>query len=499
MSDRMLANEQAEQAVLGALLIEPERVWPEAVEMGTTPATYYLPRNRVIAETIDKMMTERRPVDLVTVSAAIAAAGNLDRVGGEMYLNHLIEACTTAANSAYYIDLIRQEEIKRQLVAIAREIEQEACQAERGDTVAMKLPEMFARLALPEGKEPATAEILAANVAKWREARKHEGKCSTGIELPWPTLNNILSGLETGLTILGGRPSAGKTTMEDQIALYAAEMGVPVARWTLDSTKADLWARAQARAGGVSLPKLKFGYGRDDQLAEIEAQNKRLATLPIWMNARARDLRAGMAWARQMQLRENIGLLTVDYCTQVQVSDMGRMQWDKVARTTHVAESMKALALELEIPVLLIAQLSRQVEKDDRSPQMSDLRDSGALEQEANKIAFLYIDKKKANEMDEKRPNATKHKRPVVCAVVKNKDGETGDYPMWFYPPYFRFTKADISADGKTAFIDDDLADTDIDNKTTAKEGAVSAFATQDNEFNDFEETGEEEHDPGGN
>jgi replicative DNA helicase len=475
---RALFNEQAEQAALGAMILEAAKVWPEAVSMGVTPATFYMPANRVAAKAIEKLMGENRPVDVVTLAAALSQAGDLERAGGEIALHRLVDACVTAEHSAYYLDLIRQEEIKRTIIEIAREVEQDALKAERGDQVALGLPERFARLASSQIQEKSTEEILAGNVAVWREARQHVGKPSTGIELLWPALTRCTGGLEIGLTILGGRPSSGKTTIEDEVAIHAAEIGVPTARWTLDTTKADLWARTQARTGGVSLPKLKFGYGRDDQLAEIETQNKRLKDLPVFINSRDRDLRAGMSWARTMKLRENIGLLTIDYATQIRVADMGRMEWDKVARTTHVAESLKGLALELGIPILLLAQLNRSVDKDGREPVMSDLRDSGALEQEANKIIFLYIDKDKRKEMDEKRPGATKHKRPVVCEVIKNKDGETGPYPLWFYPPYFRFVEAVIDKDG-VAFTDDDLGDTDMDGKTGQAPAVVKGWGEE--------------------
>jgi replicative DNA helicase len=157
-----------------------------------------------------------------------------------------------------------------------------------------------------------------------------------------------------------------------------------------------------------------------------------------------------------MKAKRGIGLMTVDYIQLVRATDMGRSEWDTVARVTHVSNRLKDLSLSLHLPILALCQLSRAVEKDGRDPQLSDLRDSGAIEQDAQKVIFLYVNGKKREEMEKAVPTATKHKRPVVANVMKHKDGETGIVPFWLYPPYFRFATAKVSETGEP-FVDDQL------------------------------------------
>jgi replicative DNA helicase len=253
----------------------------------------------------------------------------------------------------------------------------------------------------------------------------------------------MLCGLEPGITIIAGRPSAGKTTLEDMLSHHAAKNGIAVGRVTLDSTRASLLARAQCRIAGVSMPKLKHGFGRRNQIEACRDARNEIGKLRMWIRTDLADVASIRMWALERKRKDGMGMLTIDYAQQVRASELGRAESDRVARMTHVIARLKKLALdELEIPVLVLSQLNRQSEKDGNDPGLSDLRDSGALEQDADKVIMLYIDKKKRKEMDEADPTATKHKRPVVFGVAKHKDGETAAMEYWLYPPYFRFEPA---------------------------------------------------------
>lgn len=214
----------------------------------------------------------------------------------------------------------------------------------------------------------------------------------------------------------------------------------------------------------MSLPKLKHGFAKESQLAAIRAARDELAPLRMWIRTDLRDVAAIRMWAIQKHAQDGLGMLTVDYVQQVQAAELGWQAGNAVARMTHVIGRFKALASELEIPILVLSQLSRTQEHQGRGdPKLSDLRDSGALEQDADKVLFVYVDPKKRKQMDGDNEGATKHKRPVWFRLEKHKDGETGGLRMWMLPPYFNFVEAegeweDDSLPGDSKEIDREFA-----------------------------------------
>ena len=252
-------------------------------------------------------------------------------------------------------------------------------------------------------------------------------------KLPWETLTELLCGLEPGLTLLAARPSRGKTTMEDQVALWTAAKGLKVGRITLDSTREELLQRAMCRKAGVSLPKLKWGYAGRSQLAAVREAKDLLQDYGMMFDDTSREIRQICTRARAWKMRHGLDLLTVDYVQLIDASEMGYRASDANARVGYVSKTLKGLALELRVPVLALSQLNRAVEKEGREPQLSDLRDSGSLEQDAAKVLFTA----KARKVEE-----FKQLRPVWVDVAKNQDGETGKLEFWLYPHYFRFERA---------------------------------------------------------
>lgn len=447
-------SEDAERGALGCLLLDALRLMPVAQSRcALKPESFYVPAHRTIFEVMVKMEAERRPIDSLTVSERMQQEGLLDRIGGYTALTQLIDVTPTAAHGQYYFDIVRTKAELRQVIAVCRQGEQDANTDTTATAVASTLQAQLAGIGTGPVEVASNADVCAGILQGWRDAS--DGKPpAIGVVTPWDSLTRVLCGLEVGVTVLAGRPSAGKTTMEDQIALYAAGQGIPVARATLDSTRRSLLARSICRQAGVSMPKMKFGFGRKDQHAAALGAASDISELPVFFNDRDTDIAQICSWGRYQKRKNNIGLLTVDYIQLVRAACMGRQEWDTVARVTYVSNTLKALSLELEIPLLVLSQLSREMEKEDREPKLSDLRDSGAIEQDANKVIFVYIDPKKRKEMEGGARGATKHKRPVWGNVMKHKDGETGAIPMWLYPPYFRFEEC---RKGAEPFDDDDL------------------------------------------
>ena len=445
--------EEGERGVLGAVLLGGREVVGRVSEgVGLRPVMFYLPAHQMVAEVAWKLAADPRAfVDVLTVSGELARVGELEKIGGGVFLERLMDGCPTTAHAEYYGDGVRKKWLLREVVAGARDVERGAFEGpEDVEGFVRGAPSRFLDLVGGCGeKEKSNVEVMEENCERWENAaawkQRHDAskKPAIGLTTPFERLTELLCGLEKDtLTIVGGRPSAGKTTLEDVLALHVAGMGVGVGRVTMDSGRGSLLARAQCRMVGVSLPKLKFGFGRRDQLAAAREAAVELGKLRMWVRTDLWDIAEIGMWALERVRREGMGLLTVDYIQQVRAHELGRAETDLRLRTTYVSGRFKKLAHDLGIPVVVLSQLRRGPEADD-APGMSDLRDSGALEQDADKVLMLSVDSKKKKEMEERSEGASKHKRPVCVDVVKHKDGEQGFIPFWLYPPYFRFEEAD--------------------------------------------------------
>lgn len=451
-------SEEAEIGVIGCCLLDADIVFPLAVgKYGLTEDAFYLPAHRILWSVMTDMSNRRRPIDILTVAEELKRQGLLDRAGGPTATDRMIDATPTAAHADRYCEIVRTKASLRRLISTCRELEGEALQGpDDPDALVCQAPERMMSIIHTPQSEKTNLSIMGESVQKWRDASdgKHP---AIGLETPWRPMTFLTCGFEIGVTIIAGRPSAGKTTLENQCADFIAANGTPGYRVTLDSTRQELLERSICREAGISLPKMKFGFGTRKQHQDAEDAAGRIGALPLHIDDKARDISQIRARARALKAKSGIRYLTVDYIQLVRASDMGRSEWDAVTRVTHVSSMLKDLAFELEIPVIVLCQLSRAVEKEGRDPQLSDLRDSGAIEQDASKVIFLYVDLAKKKAMEEKEPGSTKHKRPVICNVMKHKNGETGVLPMWLYPPYFRFHPAKFDPESGAMFMDDAL------------------------------------------
>jgi replicative DNA helicase len=446
----------AERGVLGACLVDGMRLVPVCRRLfGQSASAFYSPEHREVWKAILDVDDAGRPVDLLTVTQRLRATERLEHAGGEMGVEALIDASPVAAHGEWYADTVRQKWIARREVELCTVTMREAMTVEDAEGHVRRVQQAFAELCGDvRPAELSNREIMAQSEEAWRKAKAGDTSAAMGLPLPWDEFNAVLCGLEVGLTVVAGRPSAGKTTFEDETCCALASAGLGVARVTLDSTRKELLERAMARKGGVSLPKLKRGFARENQLLAVHEAADVLGEYPMWINDVDTDIRVIAGWIRQMKVLHDIQLFTVDYIQLINASNMGRSEWDSNARVAYVSGVLKKLSLELGIPGMVLSQLSRGSDKDTRSPKLSDLRDSGAIEQDASKVIFLYQDADKHKQMEERAPGATKHKRPVWFDLQKNKNGETGKNAFWMLPSYFRFEEAEIDAKGNE-FCDD--------------------------------------------
>jgi replicative DNA helicase len=457
MSERIPPySEEAERGVLGAALLDGSRVTSSAFSAGLTADAFYVPAHRTVWEAVTaRAQVGNGSVDILLVTEALRNKNRLEEVGGQGFLDRLVDGTPTAAHAEYYIDIVRQKWIARMAIQHALEIADAGYHAESGDGLIQDAVSRFTGLVGQQDvRRLTTAERLARLMQKWQDA--HDGKgAAIGLETPWDALTEMLCGVEVGVTLLAARPSMGKTTMEDQIANHVASLGIPVGRITLDSTTDELLARTCARSAGVSLPKLKFGYAGETNLARVRDAQATIQGLPIFFDDESRDIRAICAKARAWKIQHDIGLLTLDYVQLVQAGELWSGTSDN-SKVAYVSAQLKALALGLRLPLLELSQLSRPPKEKGkvlkRRPSLEDLRDSGALEQDAHKVIMLYQDHEWCMEAEKNHPGATRHKRAQWADVLKHKDGETGRIPMWLYPHYFRFEEANEEFTGGMSF-----------------------------------------------
>lgn len=434
-------SEEAEKAAMGCMLMDPARVIPMAQSVfKLRPEMFYVQFNRVLCEFLYTRSAAGGMIDLLLVTQSLRDQGMLDAAGGNSYIENLVEAVSTPAHAEHYCDIVRQKFLLRQVVEVSQGLQSDAYCCERGDKLIQSAGEAFGDLVEDVTRERSNADEMAEQLQKWQEAHEcfyaKKPVPLSGKPLPWACLNQLIGGLEPGLNVLAGRPSAGKTSMEGCWSTFWAERGIPVARVTLDMTRKRLLMRDACRLAGVSAPKLKFGYADKGDLAKVEEAQNLIATWPMYITDRVREIGAICTYARAMKIRHGIQVLTVDHATLVTVSTAGK-GWDKRREVSYVTGKLKELGLELQIPVVLLSQLSRGLEKEGktpRPPRLSDLKESGSLEEDATTVTFAYKDTEVAE---------TKSRRPVWIDVQKNQDGETGAVEFWLRPHYFRFDQAE--------------------------------------------------------
>ena len=426
-------NVEAEQSVLGALLIDQDAIIRIADFL--RPEHFYRGSHQRIFEAILSLFERREPADVVTVSAELSQKNALSDVGGEVYLAELVNAVPTAANVHSYAQFVRESAMKRELISIANEMNEEAYGGSKSvrDLLADAEKRIFdisqdnlARQFIP------VRETLM--VAFDRLEELHRNKSGTrGVPTGFRDIDNMLSGLqESNLVILAARPSMGKTSLALNICQYVAvHQGLPVGFFSLESSREELVDRLLASQSGVDYWKITTGNLGEEDFAKIGEAMGILAEAPLFI-----DDTPGMnvvemrTKARRLQMEQGVKLIAVDYL-QMAVS---RNLENRVQEVAEISKAMKNIARELHAPVLCLSQLSRGVEqRGENRPQLSDLRDSGSIEQDADVVMFIW------------RPPDDQKERPdhAKLTVAKHRNGQTGEIDLIFKGERARFYSMD--------------------------------------------------------
>lgn len=429
----------SEQAVIGGLLIAGETAWDRVADV-VVEADFYRDDHRRIFGHVRRLAESGKTVDVLTVSDAIAGSNETDQCGGLAYLAEISNATPSAAAIASYARIVAEKSRMRALLSFADEVQGLALRAgqmtaqERIDEATGKLFALAEHGAAAD--EPkAMGELLGA-VVNAIDARRERGGDVSGLPTGFADLDAMLDGLKPGdLIILAGRPSMGKSALALNIAENVALSGKPAMVFSLEMSDAQLITRALSSVGRINSKTLASGRLTDEDWDKVTAAMGRLHTAPLIID-QSPGLSAGQmrARARRQKRRSGLALVVIDYLQLMRGQGENRNQ-----ELSGITKSLKSMAKDLGAPVICLSQLSRKVEdRTDKRPMMSDLRDSGAIEEDADVVAMIYRD-------EYYRPDSNFRGLAEVL-IRKNRMGECGDIRLVFEPEYSRFGDADRGA-----------------------------------------------------
>ena len=439
---------EAEQAVLGGLMLD-SNAW-DAVADIVTATDFYRRDHRLIFEAIAEVAETRGSCDAVTVSEYLERKGRLDEIGGLAYLGTIARDTPSAANVRAYAEIIRERSILRQLVAAGGEIATAATDSrgrpasELVDEAERRVFEIAERGSRGKSGFIAIRDVLPQTIDRLDLLHQTPGEIR-GVPTGFTQLDKKTTGFQAGdLIVIAGRPSMGKTTLAVNIAENAAiAKGVPAAIFSMEMSAEQLTLRLISSLGRVNQSHLRTGNFSEEDWSRIQGAMAQLSNAPLYVDETpALTPTEVRARARRLKRERGLGLIIVDYLQLMQVSGTKE---NRATEISEISRSLKALAKELKVPVVALSQLNRAVEqRTDKRPVMSDLRESGAIEQDSDVILLIYRE-------EVYDPNTTR--RGVADIIIaKQRNGPIGEVQLTFLGEYTRFENLVAESYGEGAF-----------------------------------------------
>ncbi len=427
-------NIEAEQCVLGGILIEAGALL-KVIEL-LEPDDFYKESHRLIYSAIIDLFDRNEPQDLVTVHNELKKKGLLEKAGGPLYLAELTETVPVASNIDYYARIVRDKAILRRLIQKSSDIAS-LCYEEAEDVDDILEYAESAVFELSQSKIRQSFhkinDVLKESIQKVSSLYDKK-ELITGVPSGFIELDKLTAGFQpSDLIIIAGRPSMGKTAFALNIAQHAAvDHGVPTAIFSLEMSKEQLALRMLCSEAMVDAHRVRTGFLSQDDWRKLLDAADNLSKTPIFIDdTPALSVLEMRAKARRLKSDQNIGLIIVDYLQLMQ----GRSGTERREQEiSEISRALKAMAKELNVPVIALSQLNRKVEdRPNKRPQMSDLRESGAIEQDADVIAFIYRD-----EVYNRDPNNPRRGKAEII-VAKQRNGPTGTVLLAFIGKYSCF------------------------------------------------------------
>ncbi len=421
---------EAEAALLGSLLIDKEAIW--RVVDYLEPKDFYKATHRMIYEAMLEVMARREAIDVLSITNRLKEKNQLDEIGGTTYLASLVNTVPTASNASHYARLVHRKRIHRDLIEASHRISELGYKEEEDlETIlddAEKTIFAVAQSSLAQEFTPVKRSLDEA----WQRIEKlHAGDGALrGVSTGFPDLDNILAGLQrSDLIVLAARPSFGKTALAMDIAKNVAlKENLPVGFFSLEMSSEQVVDRLVASQASVDLWRLRTGRlsdkGDDNDFVRIRDAMETLSQIPLYIDDVASPTVMQIrAMSRRLQAEHGeLGLVVVDYLQLIRGHEQAE---NRVQEVSQISRSLKAMAKELNVPVLAISQLSRAIEmRADAMPKLSDLRESGSIEQDSDVVMFIYReDKVKKN---------TARQNIADILIEKHRNGPTGKVGLYF-------------------------------------------------------------------
>ncbi|BDG49229.1 MULTISPECIES: replicative DNA helicase [Parageobacillus] len=424
---------EAEQAVLGAVFLDPSALTLASEIL--IPEDFYRASHQKIFHAMLRVADKGEPVDLVTVTAELADTQQLEEVGGVSYLSELADAVPTAANVEYYARIVEEKSILRRLIRTATSIAQDGYTRE--DEVDILLDEAERKIMeISQRKHAGTfqniKDVLVQTYDNIEMLHNRKGEV-TGIPTGFTELDRMTAGFQrSDFIIVAARPSVGKTAFALNIAQnVATKTNENVAIFSLEMSAQQLVMRMLCAEGNINAQNLRTGRLTPEDWGKLTMAMGSLSNAGIYIDdtpsIRVSDIRAK---CRRLKQERGLGMIVIDYLQLIQGS--GRNRENRQQEVSEISRSLKALARELEVPVIALSQLSRSVEqRQDKRPMMSDIRESGSIEQDADIVAFLY--------RDDYYNKDSENKNIIEIIIAKQRNGPVGTVQLAFIKEYNKF------------------------------------------------------------
>jgi replicative DNA helicase len=436
---------QAEQGVLGCMLLSPNECIGECItKLHGGPESFYDLRHQTIYKALVSMFDAHEAIDVITLQQRLKDHQLLEQVGGITYLAGLPDTVPSAANLSYYLGIVRDKFLLRRMVQVCTQVASRVHDFEgEVDEFMDEVERDILRISESRvtGEEVKIRELVTRAIATIEKFHQGQGAL-TGVGTGFMDLDKLTTGLHGGeMIVIAARPSVGKTSLAMNIAEHVAiEQKLPVGVFSLEMTAESLVLRMLCSRARVNLRNVREGFLAERDFPKLTGAASKLTSAPLFIDdSSGLSILELRAKARRLHQKCDIKLFIVDYIQLLHSTS--RRADNRQQEIADISSGIKALAKELNVPVIVLSQLNRELERDkNRKPRLSDLRESGAIEQDADVVGLLY--KPSSGDDDDSAPTAEEDAVAVNLLIAKQRNGPTGDINLTFRKPFTRFESA---------------------------------------------------------